>query len=220
MYLATNEERWNEVHSSQFSKLKYPNETVVRFVKTQFHIPSKTHILDLGCGSGRHIFFLSNEGYQVSGIDFSKPCVDYVNSMLDKMNIDGRVQEGSVTSLPYPDNSFDGIICHGVLLYLCQSDIVRSIQEIHRTLKAGGKALVVVRQIQDLRYGKGNEIEPNTFRMTDNGTNEEGMLMHFFSIEEVHDLFVNFSEVRVGIHDFTMISVEQYNSDLIVTITK
>lgn len=40
-------------------------------------IPAKSKIIDIGCGRGRHAKFLSEMGYEVTGIDLAKSSIDY-----------------------------------------------------------------------------------------------------------------------------------------------
>ncbi|QAY67769.1 class I SAM-dependent methyltransferase [Paenibacillus protaetiae] len=221
MYLQQQEQKWDVLHRNENLRLKYPSEQVIRFIKSSFKgSPENFHIADLGCGSGRHVLFLLNEGFRVSGMDISRESIDYLTGIAAPYRNKADLQQGSLTELPYSDASLDGVICHGVLLYLNADDIQKAIGEIHRVLKPGGKAIIVVRSIHDMRYGKGTAVEEHTYQLTDNFTNEEGMVMHFFTVEEIHRLFRPFASMQIGISEMSMGSLEQYNSDYIVIVTK
>jgi SAM-dependent methyltransferase len=43
----------------------------VNFVLEELKLPPSSHILDVGCGSGRHAVELARRGYQVTGVDIS-----------------------------------------------------------------------------------------------------------------------------------------------------
>ena len=220
MYIQNHERKWDKLHSYENLRLKYPSEQVIRFVKGNFKIPEKCKILDLGCGSGRHIICLLQEGYDVSGIDFSKECVDYTNALTKQYGMNTTVLQASALSLPFKNESFDAVIAHGVLLYLTSDDISIAIEEIHRVLRPGGKALVVVRAIGDRRYGKGEVIENNTYRMTDDTTNEEGLVIHFFDEDEIHKLFGKFSKIQIGFNKCSLSSLTDYDYDYMITVVK
>lgn len=101
-------------------------------------------ILDLGCGEGRHaisMFLLAD--VHVTGIDLSDKDLGTANSRLADFTshtvqphkscifakADGR-------TLPFPDNTFDQVICAEVLEHIPQYQQV--LGEIKRVLKPGG----------------------------------------------------------------------------------
>jgi len=52
------------------------------------------------------------------------------------------LQQVDILDIPYPENSFDLIVCIHVLEHI--RDDLRAIRELHRCLKPGGKALIAV----------------------------------------------------------------------------
>ena len=58
-------------------------QNITSFLK----LPSKTHILDLACGKGRHSVFLNSLGYKVTGVDLSENNILSANSFSnDRLN--------------------------------------------------------------------------------------------------------------------------------------
>jgi len=55
-------------------------QNITSFLK----LPSKTHILDLACGKGRHSVFLNSLGYKVTGVDLSENNIDFANTLTNK----------------------------------------------------------------------------------------------------------------------------------------
>jgi len=51
-----------------------------------------------------------------------------------------RYQVGDIEKIPFPDNTFDGIVCLGVVEYLASDG--PALTEIHRVLKPGGCAVI------------------------------------------------------------------------------
>lgn len=193
---------WENLHRQDRFRPKYPSEVVVQFVLRTFKRNSENKVLDLGCGAGRHIFFMVNENIDTYGIDVSREGISYTNRLLNEYNLKANLEVSSVEKIPYVDNYFDGIICYGVLYYCDSSEIKNAVKEIYRVLKPCGKALIVVRNTKDYRYGNGKEIEKNTFLIEENNLhkcsfNENGMKMHFFTLEEINELFQEFSCVTV-----------------------
>ncbi|QAY67768.1 class I SAM-dependent methyltransferase [Paenibacillus protaetiae] len=220
MYVTEHQEKWELLHAQNQFRLNYPSEPVIRFVKANFKQPAKQKLLDLGCGTGRHVVFLANEGYQTTGIDFSAEGIAYTAERLQAFGLHADLVTGSILSLPFESDSFDGIISVSVLYYFTTEDIRRAVQEIHRVLKPGGKAFFVIRRTDDKRYGKGVEIETNTFRMDSDFSNELGMTIHFFSEQELAVLFSGFSDLSIGFLKEGFASLTECDADFLVTVTK
>jgi len=79
------------------------------------------------------------KGLQFTGIDF---CPALVEICLKKGL---TAMEADMTLLPFPDNSFDGFIAVASYHHLDNDDSrQKSLQEMYRVLKKGGKGLIVV----------------------------------------------------------------------------
>lgn len=48
----------------------------------QKYAPDAKAILDLGCGTGQHDFFLAEKGYSVIGVDMSEEMLSIANTQL------------------------------------------------------------------------------------------------------------------------------------------
>ena len=192
-----NRVKWINLHKNKRYRPKYPSETVVQFVFRNFLRDGKTKVLDLGCGAGRHVFFLGNENIVPYGLDFSDEGIEYTKEMMAANGLGqyaDNMSVGTLMQLPYADNFFDGIICYGVLYYLPNEDIKKAVQEMRRVLKPEGKILLVVRTTEDYRYDKEKEIEKHTTIINEESEekcahSENGMLMHFFDEQELKALF-------------------------------
>lgn len=68
----TSEKLWTNLHKEARYRPKYPSETVVQFVFRNFVRDGKTKVLGLGCGAGRHVFFMGRENIVPYGVDFPR----------------------------------------------------------------------------------------------------------------------------------------------------
>jgi ubiquinone/menaquinone biosynthesis C-methylase UbiE len=91
--------------------------------------------LDVGCGTGHHLRALTARGFEVAGVDGSQEML--VAARL--ANPTAELQQADVAALPFPDSSFDMILCIEVLRYL--SDAQRCVAEMARVLRPGGVCL-------------------------------------------------------------------------------
>ena len=225
-----NREQWVDLHKENRYRPKYPSETVVQFVFRNFSRDGKTKILDLGCGAGRHVFFLGKENIVPFGVDFSDEGIRCTKELLCAYGMEDyaqNMQVASLTELPYEDESFDGIVCYGVLYYLDLPGIKKAVKEMERVLKPNGKILLVVRSTEDYRYNKENEVagEKNTVIIKEENEgkcahSENGMLMHFFEEEELRTLFSQFKKVNIDVIKETHQNQTYCDSNYIVVAEK
>jgi SAM-dependent methyltransferase len=117
---------------------------------SQFPISRGDRVLDLGCGGGRHAFELYRRGARVVAFDHDGDELAQVATMFLAMGMagevpegaDGRVVQGDVLSLPFPDASFDAVIAAEVLEHI--PDDTRAMAEIARVVRPGGRIAVTV----------------------------------------------------------------------------
>ena len=81
-------DHWDEKFQSG-SWGKYPNEDLIRFVCGDFskNRIERPKVLEIGSGTGANLWFLQNEGLDVSGIDSSKTGI----KILQKLDLNGQV---------------------------------------------------------------------------------------------------------------------------------
>lgn len=102
--------------------------------------------LDAGCGIGGWIIFLKEQGYAVEGCDVAARTI----RALTEYDPELRVKVGSLTALPYPDQSFDGVLAIGSLEYV-EKAVPRALTELARVTRPGGFVFLEVRLANWLR---------------------------------------------------------------------
>jgi ubiquinone/menaquinone biosynthesis C-methylase UbiE len=88
-------------------------------------------VLDIGFGNGTQMQKLVQRGCRAVGVETE---LDLVNNC---KALGLRVFQGCAEQLPFPDSSFDGVICKGVIPFTVEPVAFR---EIARVLKPGGAA--------------------------------------------------------------------------------
>lgn len=103
-------------------------------------------VLDLGCGNGRHLVALAEEGFAVEGVDFSPSAVDLAQNWLQEKWFEYRVSiadlHDEIKSLE--KDSFGGIFAVDSIHYGSDLDFTNSLREINRLLVTGGLLFLVV----------------------------------------------------------------------------
>jgi SAM-dependent methyltransferase len=95
--------------------------------------------LDVGMGAGRLCAELDRRGWRVSGVDLSPAMVSAARRRLPQL--EGRLVEGSITRLPFPEEAFDAVTVTGVVEYVLD-DLAAAMEELARVLRSGGLAIV------------------------------------------------------------------------------
>ncbi|MBI1263034.1 MAG: methyltransferase domain-containing protein [Rhizobiales bacterium] len=106
--------------------------------------------LDLGCGAGRHVHAMYYHAKcHVVGIDLGFEDVKRTRSGFESCpDMDPETQRafslsvGDALSLPFPDATFDKILCSEVLEHI--PDYKQAVSEINRVLKPGGTLAISV----------------------------------------------------------------------------
>jgi 2-polyprenyl-6-hydroxyphenyl methylase/3-demethylubiquinone-9 3-methyltransferase len=101
--------------------------------------PAGLALLDVGCGGGLLAEEFARLGCLVTGIDPSAPSIATARQHAGRsgLHIDYRVGVGE--ELPFPDSSFDIVLCCDVLEHV--TDLSAVIRESARVLKPGGHYL-------------------------------------------------------------------------------
>jgi ubiquinone/menaquinone biosynthesis C-methylase UbiE len=100
------------------------------------------HVLDVGCGpgflAGRAASVVGPTG-RVDGIDPSPEVIAYANRTASA-NTNFRV--AAAEQLPYPDETFDVVICTLALHHIQPDHRPAAMHEMYRVLRTGGKLLI------------------------------------------------------------------------------
>ena len=215
---------WDQLHEQPRFRPVYPDENVVRFLIKNYNQlldqARRLRVLDLGVGGGRHIKLLCELGFDAYGFDVSMTGLRYTREWLRKNSWKAGLVRASMVTLPFKDELFDAVISVGVLHYGDRRDLQQAIQEVHRVLKLGGKTFVALKTIADYRFGKGEEIEPDTFIMKIHETNEYGTIHHFLSEKAVFEHFSLFSGTELEKIEITFDQRRSVNSDWLITAEK
>lgn len=99
-------------------------------------------LLEIGLGYGTVGQRLAEMGARYHGLDVAEGPVEMVRTRLDRAGLAGQAVQGDALRLPFPEGSFDRLVAIGSLHHT--GDLARAIQEAHRILVPGGRALVMV----------------------------------------------------------------------------
>ena len=133
---------WLDAH---FLYMQPEYEEMLRWVGLQ----PGWHVLDAGCGGGSFLPLMTElvgaDG-KVSALDLTPGNIQAVEKRAQQSNWHAPVfaRVGTVTDLPYEDNSFDAVWCANVSQYLTDDEVTKMLSEFRRVVRPGG--LVAVKE--------------------------------------------------------------------------
>ncbi|MFC5403816.1 demethylmenaquinone methyltransferase [Cohnella soli] len=112
-----------------------------RFTMRKMDMKPGQTSLDLCCGTCDWTIALAkaSESGKTVGLDFSQAMLDIGQTKVDKLKLGDQITlvQGNAMDLPFPDNSFDFVTIGFGLRNV--PDIVRTLKEMKRVVKPGGK---------------------------------------------------------------------------------
>ncbi|HEU4874393.1 MAG TPA: class I SAM-dependent methyltransferase [Pyrinomonadaceae bacterium] len=126
--------------------------------KKEWHIPEAAQfarakdlaVLEVGCGLGTDGAQFAKAGAKYTGIDLTDAAVELAKRRFELFDLPGTFRVADAERLDFPDSSFDLVYSHGVLHHT--PDTAAAIHEIHRVLRPGGKALVMLYHRDSYNY--------------------------------------------------------------------
>jgi ubiquinone/menaquinone biosynthesis C-methylase UbiE len=127
---------FSQLDEYRYDKLNYLPRLV------DFNAYRGKKLLEIGCGAGIDLVRFARAGAIVTGVDLSRTSIDLARRNMAQNGLDADLRIMNGEALEFADDSFDVVYAHGVLQYT--ADTVRMIAEIHRVLKPGGDAILMV----------------------------------------------------------------------------
>ena len=152
-------------------------------------------VLDLGIGEGQNSIILSELGYNVTGVDYSKKALDICRSK--SQNI--KLIENDIRNFYIEPNKYDLIMSRFVLYFLHKSDIYTIIKNIKNNIKPNGLVYISVFSINDpsyeIKYNSPDfdNLENNIFHKISDNTYSS-----YFSKNELLELFYDFNTILIS----------------------
>jgi len=108
-------------------------------------------VLEVAPGPGYFAVELAKLGeYRVTGLDISQTFVEIARANAAEARVTVEFQRGNAAEMPFADDTFDYLLCRAAFKNF--SEPGKALQEMHRVLKPGGRALII-----DLRRDASNE---------------------------------------------------------------
>ena len=138
--------------------------------------PGWRRVLDAGCGTGRLSRHLTYAGCSVDGLDLSQGML----AMARQEHPGFACAVGSLTALPFRDDSFDGVLLWYSLIHLPPDERPCALAETARVLRPGGAVLIGAQSGEGVR-------EVAWSYVADHGAGPQQLRRHLMTAELIAD---------------------------------
>jgi SAM-dependent methyltransferase len=173
---------FEELAAYRFEKLAYLPRVV------DFTAYRGKRLLEVGCGAGLDLVRFAQNGAIVTGVDLAEVSIQLARKNFAFHGVRGDLRTMDGERLQFKDKSFDVAYAHGVLQYT--ADAKQMIQEIHRILKPGGQAILMV-------YNRYSWLKLLSNLFAVKLEHEDAPVLNTYSIPEFRNLLRAFSHVEI-----------------------
>lgn len=120
--------------------MRHFDHLMVRDGRTWLGSKAVGRVLEVAVGTGLNLPHYP-EGTALTGVDLSPDMLERARRRADERGIDVTLTEASATRLPFPDASFDTVVC--ALALCCITDDRAAVREMRRVLVRGGRVVLL-----------------------------------------------------------------------------
>lgn len=169
-------------------------------------------LLEVGCGMGTDLLQFARGGARCTGVDLTPRSVEITRHRFKLYGADGNFMISDGEHLPFQSESFDVVYSNGVLHHT--PDTAGAIREVHRVLRPGGVAkimlyhrnslnywieIVLRRGVLGLEFLRGRSAEQIMSRVIEFSDHDAHPLVKVYSRKQMRELFGMFKDVRVDV---------------------
>lgn len=204
----------------------WPSETLIRIMKGDYISKfakdyENKKVLDIGCGIGTNLSFLSTLGLKIYGCEVDKDIIKLVKENLSSLECKAIVKLGSNRSIPFKQEFFDYLVSWNVVHYEnTEKKIKEAIKEYARVLKKGGRIFLSTTGPMHMILDGAKSVGKHLYKIGDAGGFRKGEIYFYFDKPEYLKLYFQpyFENIQVGkVKDYLF---EAYQDYFIMTATK
>lgn len=173
-------------------------------------------LLEIGCGMGSDLLQFARGGASVTGIDLTPRSIEITRHRFQLYGERGDFVLSDGEHLPFADESFDVVYSNGVLHHT--PDTEGAVKEVHRVLKRGGTAKVMLYHKNSLNYWgemivrrgviggeflRGRSPQEIMSRWVEYSEHGGRPLVKAYSRRESRKLFEMFSDITIEVEQLT-----------------
>ena len=183
--MQTFDKNWEKIYSNNQQLNIYPFYDLISFYNYNFKKKYNLKVLEVGCGYGNNIEFMSKYNHEVFGIDASREVIDKAKLRFkEKKNVKLFVQD--FTQIKFSQNSFDFILNRESISCVSKKNAIKAINQCKKVLKKNG--LFYSTFVSNLNTFNGITKDNDlTYKLKGNYSNVEQI--RFYNILEIQEIF-------------------------------
>ena len=167
--------------------IETPPDILQQIVKTEKIKPCKA--LELGCGTGNYVIYLSSMGFDATGIDISETAIDIARNSAKNRDVKCTFIVADVLSdMPEVQGSFDFAYDWELLHHIFPPDREKYINNVYRVVTSGGLYLSVCFSEDSPQFGGEGKYRKTPLDTVLYFSSEEEMISLFQPLFEIEEL--------------------------------
>ena len=206
------------IYLKQIKGLKYPDEYFIKFFfKNRLHEKENLTYLEFGCGNGSNLMlpYSYGGGNRVIGIDYDKSLIEdaqYNFKLINKSDAYSQFYADDMREFSnlVKNIEADVFILPSVIYYISKNDFLLFLENIikNNNLKKNIPFYIRVRSKKDFRYGYGESIDENRFKMPEDSiAGENNAEIEFYTEFEILDILKKYLNIR----DYKLFNLDNQN---------
>ena len=198
---------WDQSYQRHENTLFYPSEEVIRFVNRYIRrrvgpnaynkeFDGRPKVLDIGCGAGRHLAYLWENGFHPIGIELSSVACEQTITLMDSKGApraEYDVINLSTDDVNVADNSIDYAVSVSAIDSMPTASAIEVAGKTLASLKPGALFYVDLISADRMRDG----VDLGDYDQTVNEQHEKGTIQSYYDEAKIRRVFVGFEVVRL-----------------------
>jgi SAM-dependent methyltransferase len=184
---------WDRVSDAFWSN---PSEDVYHLLH-RWTGQTRSSILDLGCGLGRHSLLFALYGFDVTALDASESGLRRLEAAAARLGLSVHTVHADLTKLPFDAGSFDFVLAYHSIYHVDSEGMAAAMNELHRILKPASEVYLTLNSKTNPTYADpGNLVVDDHVRLK--REEDGGSLPHYYcDLGDVRTLLSRFTIIKL-----------------------
>jgi len=202
--------------------LLFPDVYVTRFFFKKGCHQLTGNVLELGCGNGNNLMLFYHFGWNVVGIDKDPVAIQDALHNFAAEQFTGPPYDFILHDLSDGLNNllkdhFDVLLIPNSLYYLERCRAESLLTDASEFVKAGAYVFLRGRTLHDFRYGRGQQIDRNTFLLNTEETGEKDLINVFYSEYELVEMLQRCLAIDLATVEILHVDYQNLQQDMLIS---